>query len=249
MGALLFFSFIYSCALLYPLYKQYVTGDLLRSAMSHQPGKAGFDLSSGSHHSPNKESTRICNSSSEKQCPEVLHTELTSPAAHDPAGAQAWSFNKTRDERAYGLYTAQCYVTFPGLFADIERAIVYRKNSRSYIPEDIDISWKQDGAVRAAILNQQVVFFLCLRFGEMFLTHSSEQLYIHETRLSGSDHEAPRIFAILHALHRAIINSPIPLPDIEFSFSTSDILDPEHFQKSNMGVITYSRRGRKMAHA
>jgi hypothetical protein len=56
------------------------------------------------------------------------------------------------------------------------------------------------------------------------------QLYILDTRLSGS--ETLRILAILHALHRAIITSPTSLPDIEFSFSTSDIADPNHLQKT-----------------
>lgn len=58
------------------------------------------------------------------------------------------------------------------------------------------------------------------------------QLYIVDTRLSGSDHETPRILAILHALHRAIITSPSPLPDTEFSFSTSDIADPDHLKRT-----------------
>lgn len=60
----------------------------------------------------------------------------------------------------------------------------------------------------------------------------SDQLRILDTRLSGSDHETPRVLAILHALHRAIITSPTPVPDIEFAFSISDIADPDHLNKT-----------------
>ncbi|KAG9236164.1 DUF821 domain-containing protein [Amylocarpus encephaloides] len=177
IGSLSFFAFLYTCILLYPLYRQHIPKALLPPATSYPAGREGLELCSGMDHSP------------------------------------AWSFNKTRDERAYGLNTEQCHAAFPGLFADIGRAMEYRKSSSNYmIEEDIDISWKQDGAVRAAILDQQ--------------------LYIRDTRLSGSNHETPRILAILHALHRAIITSPVPLPDIEFSFTTSDIADPEHLQKT-----------------
>ena len=55
----------------------------------------------------------------------------------------------------------------------------------------------------------------------------NEQLYILEAKFSSNIHESTRALAILHAIHRAIITSPDRLPDIEFSFSTSDILDPK----------------------
>ena len=41
-----------------------------------------------------------------------------------------------------------------------------------------------------------------------------------------------RVLAILHAIHRAIITAPEPLPDIEFSFSTSDRADPANLHHS-----------------
>jgi hypothetical protein len=34
-----------------------------------------------------------------------------------------------------------------------------------------------------------------------------------------------RALALLHAIHRAIITSPTPIPDIEFSFSANDLFD------------------------
>ncbi|KAJ8071408.1 hypothetical protein OCU04_001729 [Sclerotinia nivalis] len=37
---------------------------------------------------------------------------------------------------------------------------------------------------------------------------------------------------MLHSLNRAIITSPGPLPNIEFSFDLSDIADPNHAQRS-----------------
>jgi hypothetical protein len=50
---------------------------------------------------------------------------------------------------------------------------------------------------------------------------------------------------VLHALHRAIITSPSPLPDIEFTFFTSDIADPEHLQKKQYGHSRAQPRSKK----
>lgn len=54
------------------------------------------------------------------------------------------------------------------------------------------------------------------------------QLYILEAKFSTTTYDSTRALAILHALHRAIITSPQPLPDAEFSLVVSDIADPAH---------------------
>lgn len=69
---------------------------------------------------------------------------------------EKWVFNKTRDAKAYGLTEAQCVSAFPGLYAEIDRAAGYRKNIGNVKKEELDISWKDDGAVRALIFEQQV---------------------------------------------------------------------------------------------
>lgn len=41
-----------------------------------------------------------------------------------------------------------------------------------------------------------------------------------------------RGLAVLHSIHRALITSPTPLPNIEFSFSVSDVADPTNLGRS-----------------
>lgn len=72
-----------------------------------------------------------------------------------------WRFEHKRDSEKYGLTKEQCDVSFPGLFTEIERAVAYRKNVGLVTPKDIDISWKEDEAVRAMIVNQQVCTLRC----------------------------------------------------------------------------------------
>jgi hypothetical protein len=173
----------------------------------------------------------------EKIHPELAPSPSESSVTNTSVLSHAWHFNNTRDANTYGLSIDQCNVAFPGLFDDIERAAGYRKRIGAYEPDDIDISWTQYGAVRAAILNQRVTspassLRSSLNSTQLFLTDCVVQLYIVDTRLSGSDHETPRILAILSALHRAIITSPSPLPNTEFSFSTSDIADPDHLKRT-----------------
>lgn len=67
-----------------------------------------------------------------------------------------WTFNTTRDEKLHGLSEDQCDAAFPGLYMEIERAVNYRKRVGSITIEDVDISWKDDGVVRAIIIDQQV---------------------------------------------------------------------------------------------
>jgi hypothetical protein len=74
-----------------------------------------------------------------------------------------WTFTPIRDQRVYTLSPEQCNAAFPGLFTEIDRAVEYRKKVGMVTPADVDISWKDDGAVRAVILDQQVrAIFLLL---------------------------------------------------------------------------------------
>jgi hypothetical protein len=87
--------------------------------------------------------------------PKPTLSQPTSPGSSTISG-QHWAFNATRDERAYGLSLEQCNASFPGLFADIDRAVAFRRVVGKYTADDIDISWKEYGAIRAAIVDQQV---------------------------------------------------------------------------------------------
>lgn len=86
-------------------------------------------------------------------------TKHSSLIFEEPKGSsihKTWEFTAARDARVYGLTTEQCDSAFPGLFAEIKRAVTYQKNTRQITPDDIDISWKENGAVRALIIDQQV---------------------------------------------------------------------------------------------
>lgn len=54
------------------------------------------------------------------------------------------------------------------------------------------------------------------------------QLYILQETVLHNEYDTSRALAILHAIHRAIITSPEPLPNTEFSFTVADVVpDPE----------------------
>lgn len=99
------------------------------------------------------------------KCPTTTHP-LPSSTELSPAPVQTqistadkaaqWNFTAARDERAYGLTAEQCDAAFPGLFTEIDRAVEYRKKIGNITIKDVDISWKDDGAVRAVIIDQQV---------------------------------------------------------------------------------------------
>lgn len=66
-----------------------------------------------------------------------------------------------------------------------------------------------------------------LSFRLCSLSNCNGQLYILNEKIFNNEYDASRAQAILHALHRAIITSPEPLPNIEFSFSVADVVaDP-----------------------
>lgn len=54
------------------------------------------------------------------------------------------------------------------------------------------------------------------------------QIYILANTKLDSAHVRPRALGILLAINRAIISSQEPIPNIEFSFTVSDIADPSH---------------------
>lgn len=71
-----------------------------------------------------------------------------------------WMFNIARDARAYALTNSQCISAFPGLYAEIDRAVSYHKNIGLVTEEDLDITWTKSGAVKALIFDQQVRYLL-----------------------------------------------------------------------------------------
>ncbi|KIW67558.1 hypothetical protein PV04_06802 [Phialophora macrospora] len=107
------------------------------------------------------------------------------------------TWNYQRDAENLMLDSQQCDQAFPGLFEEVDRPV----NERTHTPitvEEIDAIPKQNGYVRAMIYNQQ-----------LYIIDKAGGIYSRE-------------IATLHALHRAILTSPEPLPNIEFAFNTDD---------------------------
>jgi hypothetical protein len=111
------------------------------------------------------------------------------------------SWNASRDSHNLRLDNKQCSEAFPGLFADIDRAVADRKGRRITL-EELEKVPKINGYVRGMIYNQ-----------ELSVIDKQGGIYSRE-------------LATLSALYRAIITSPEELPNIEFTFISDDKIAP-----------------------
>ncbi|KAE9978135.1 hypothetical protein EG328_001672 [Venturia inaequalis] len=142
----------------------------------------------------------------------VTGTGRPTPTADRLLKPTRWSFDSQRDSNDYGLSASQCDLAFQPLFEEISRAASFARNNGGASPADLNISWTKQGAIRALIQDRQ--------------------LYILSTTELESGHLLPRAIAILQSIYRAILTSPNPVPNIEFSFSVSDYADPNHVNKT-----------------
>ncbi|TWU70633.1 hypothetical protein ED733_001181 [Metarhizium rileyi] len=128
--------------------------------------------------------------------------------SHVSSKNKGWKFNSDRDANTYSLDSEQCNIAFPGLFAEIERGVATQKALGNITPKQLNISGRGRGALRGMIVDQQ--------------------LYVLQETILENEYDTSRAVAILHAIHRAIITSPEPLPNIEFAFTVSDVVpDPD----------------------
>ncbi|EPS41153.1 hypothetical protein H072_4939 [Dactylellina haptotyla CBS 200.50] len=116
------------------------------------------------------------------------------------------------DARNFIMTEKQCEASFPGLFVEIDRTVADRMSRKITLEELEAVNSTTYGYFRGIIYNQQ--------------------LYVSKM----VDPNFSRGFATLMAMHRAIVTSPEPLPNIEFTFNTADFIDEP------AATWTYARR-------
>ncbi|KAI9047234.1 hypothetical protein LZ554_008688 [Drepanopeziza brunnea f. sp. 'monogermtubi'] len=124
------------------------------------------------------------------------------PRNAHPAGKGAFdgTWNYTRDARNLMLSEAQCKQAFPNFYHEIDRAVEDRRSNHVTLKETDEMSMGE-GYIRAMIYDQQ--------------------LYV----INAAGDVNTRGLASLHALHRALLTSPEPLPNIEFTMLVADIAE------------------------
>lgn len=166
----------------------------------------------------------------QNQYPKPNHNPLLVPTdeANDddhrtarPENDPTWTFTPRRDANNYGLSESQCLSAFPELYAEIDRAIAYRRKTGNITLSDVEVGWRGDGIVRAMIV--------------------SGQLYIIDAHAVSDRNHRPRSIATLHALNRALVavQGRENVPDVEFTLTDHDsaLMDP----KGKHVTLAYSR--------
>lgn len=67
-----------------------------------------------------------------------------------------WTFSPETDGADYGLSDQQCDAAFPQMYAELNRAVAYTHAAGNITADDVDISWKESGVVRAMIYDRVV---------------------------------------------------------------------------------------------
>lgn len=136
--------------------------------------------------------------------PKDLDSDAPLNVVDQYVGPWSWDANKDRDN--HRLTDAHCSAAFPSLFKEIDRAAGFwnvREGQTGIKESHIDLDWSWDGGLRCMIYNQQ--------------------LYIIYSRgLNHFGHWAERHRGTLDNIYRAIVTSPSPVPNIEFSIKIND---------------------------
>nr|POE47476.1 kdel motif-containing protein 1 [Quercus suber] len=136
---------------------------------------------------------------------ETVPAASSSPAATAPL-AEHWGWNATLDRNNHALTLDQCSAAFPKLYHEIDRSAAYwnkKLDGRKMGEDQISLKWSTDGGLRAMIWEQQ--------------------LYVISSHgLNHFGHWKERSMGTLHQIHRAIIASKEPVPNLEFSLKIND---------------------------
>ncbi|KAI9713930.1 MAG: hypothetical protein M1820_000660 [Bogoriella megaspora] len=117
-----------------------------------------------------------------------------------------WAYNLTRDRDDLTLTRDQCLVAFPNLYQEIDRSVAFWSARGGIKPNHVNIDVHIDGAIKVMIYKNQ--------------------LYVIEAKDENWPWWVERKSAVLHQLHRAIIYSKEPLPNVEFAFAIHDKAEP-----------------------
>ncbi|KAF3103230.1 hypothetical protein TWF225_002866 [Orbilia oligospora] len=139
----------------------------------------------------------------------ILHDTQIEPSGNDTVTPFS-----PHDERNFIMTEQQCEASFPGLYVEIERAVEDRRSRPITLDELESVTHSAFGYFRGIIYNQELYVIKML------------------------DPNFSRGFATLMAMHRAIVTSPEPIPNIEFTLNTADYID---FEQS-AATWTYARR-------
>lgn len=100
--------------------------------------------------------------------------------SHSAVASDEWVFDPQIHARHYGLTNEQCDASFPGLWLEIERAAAHRHAIGNITPQDVDISWRGDGIVRAMVHDHQVRTSCQITwFGERFRLTQLDRTALH----------------------------------------------------------------------
>ncbi|KAF3924090.1 hypothetical protein ABW20_dc0108612 [Dactylellina cionopaga] len=166
--------------------------------------------------------------------------EVLRGAEVEPTGNETASPFSSNDAQNFLMTEKQCEVAFPGLYVEIARAVKDRKLKPVTFEELDGVNASTYGYFRGMIYNKQVperfgmAFWLSLPF--FFLFEKSLILNLKLYVMKMFEPNFSRGFATLMAMHRAIITSPEPIPNIEFTFNTADYIEEP------AATWTYARR-------
>ncbi|KAF2083978.1 hypothetical protein K490DRAFT_50261 [Saccharata proteae CBS 121410] len=149
------------------------------------------------------------------------------PYRHPPPedAGPGWAFNFTRHGSNYALDDAKCEAAFPNLYPEIDRAVQHWRNKGGIKPSDLDTDWRPD-AIRAMIYDNQLFII--------------ETKGVNDGRWYQERHVASLLaVTILHTINRAVVTSPHPLPNIEFTITIADRADRTPNERP---IWTFARR-------
>ena len=138
-----------------------------------------------------------------------------------------WLFESERDGINVGLNSEQCDAAFPDLYQEITRAVQYwQKRERTISQDDIDIGWRQDGAIQVLICDNQ--------------------LRILKTKGTyGNEGYRKRTAYVLSQLHRALLGAATAgekVPNAEFAITVDDISLIPGKEMDTHTIWTFARR-------